>query len=169
MPGQTPVFGFMYPCPDEPVSPLSFQILANQIDGKLQDLQADYTLMLNRKNYDSPTSSAQTVAAGVDTVLTSAVLTYTIPMAGAWVFSAHVFATNITGTVNSHRLRLRQNGVVRFGQVQNTEGGTTNPCDVAGPISAALGDVITLQWLFNGTGNEDIRGTLYGKMLVRTA
>lgn len=169
MPAQTPIYGFQYPCPDEQITPATFQTLANQIDAKLLELQADYTLMLNRKNYDSPNSVAQTIAAGADTVLTSAVLTYTIPMSGLWIFYSRCFAVNITGTVNSHRLHLRQNGVVRFGQVQNTEGGTTNPCNVAGPINAVAGDVITLQWLFNGSGNEDIIGVLEGKMLVRTA
>ncbi len=169
MPAQTPVYGFLYPCPGEPVSPLSFLILANQIDAKLLELQADYDLMLNRKNYDSPSSLAQTIAAGVDTVLTSAVVTYTIPMSGAWVIYAHAFALNITGTVNSHRLRVRQNGNVRFGQVQNTEGGVTNPCDAAGPISAVAGDVISLTWLFNGTGTEDVLATIDAKMMVRTA
>lgn len=170
MPGQTPIYGFLYPCPDETITPASFQILANQIDAKLLELQADYNLMLNRNNFDVDTSSpAQTVAAGVDTVLTAASITYVIPRAGLWVFQARAFAQNITGTVNSHRLRLRQNGVVRFGQVQNTEAGVTNPCNVAGPINATLGDTITLQWLFNGTGNEDIRATMDAKMIVRTA
>ena len=169
MPGQTPIYGFIYPCPDETISPMAFQILANQIDAKLSELQADYTLMLNRKSIDTSSSAAQTVPAGVDTVLTSPVVTYTIPMAGVWVVHAHAFATNITGTVNSHRLHVRQNGVVRFGQVQNTEGGATNPCDAVGPMNAAAGDVVSLQWLFNGTGNEDIFATLDAKMLVRTA
>lgn len=169
MPGQTAIYGFQYPCPGESVSPLAFQVLANQIDAKLLELQADYDLMLNRKNYDSVSSPAQTVPAGVDTILTSAVVTYTIPMSGMWVIYAHAFAFNITGTVNSHRLRVRQNANVRFGQVQNTEGGVTNPCDAAGPISAVAGDVITLTWLFNGTGNEDIRATIDAKMVVRTA
>lgn len=169
MPGQTPIYGFSYPCPDEQITPGAFSTLANQVDAKLLELQSDYDLMLNRKNYDSSLSVAQTVPNSVDTVLTSAVLTYTIPMAGLWVFYAHAIAINITGVPTSHRLRVRQNGVVRFGQVQNTNAGTNNPCDAAGPINAAAGDVITLQWLFNGTGNEDIRALLYGKMLVRTA
>lgn len=169
MPGQTPIYGFEYPCPDELISPLAFLTLANQVDAKLLELQADYNLMLNRKNYDSATSVAQTIAAGADTVLTSALVTYTIPMAGLWVFYGRAFAFNATGTVNSHRLRLRQNAVVRFGQVQNTEAANLIPCNVAGPVNAALGDVITLQWLFVGSGNEDVRAVLKGKMLVRTA
>lgn len=170
MPGQTPIYGFMYPCPDDAITPGAFQILANQIDAKLLELQADYTLMLNRNNFDVDTASvAQTIAAGADTVLTAATTSYVIPRAGLWIFQARAFAVNITGTVNSHRLRLRQNGTVRFGQVQNTEAANTMPCVVAGPINAALGDTITLQWLFNGTGNEDIRATMDAKMIVRTA
>jgi hypothetical protein len=169
MPGQTPIYNFIYPCPDETITAGSFQILANQIDAKLTDLQADYVLMLNRKSIDTSTSAAQTVAAGVDTVLTSPVVTYTIPMAGVWIIHAHAFATNVTGTVNSHRLHVRQNGVVRFGQVQNTEANNTLPCDAVGPFNAAAGDVVSLQWLFNGTGNEDVSATLDAKMLVRTA
>lgn len=169
MPSQTPIYGFIYPCPGEVISPLMFQVLANQIDAKLLELQADYTLMLNRKSLDTSNSAAQTIAAGVDTVLTSPVVTYTIPMSGVYVFYSRAFAVNITGTVNSHRLRLRQNGVVRFGQVQNTEAAVTNPCNVVGPVSAVAGDVITLQWLFNGSGNEDVIAVLDGKMLVRTA
>jgi hypothetical protein len=169
MPGQTPIYGFLYPCPGEVVNPSTFQVLANQIDAKLLELQADYILMLNRKNFDSPNSAAQTVNAGVDTVLTSATVTYTVPMSGLWIFYAHAFVINVTGTVNSHRLHVRQNGVVRFGEVQNTETNLTINCDAAGPINAVAGDVISLQWLFNGTNTEDVIATLDGKMLVRTA
>lgn len=169
MPGQTPIYSFIYPCPDEGVSPLDFQILANQIDAKLVDLRNDYTLMLNRPNFDTVFSPVQTIPANVDTVLTSPLVTYVVPMSGVYVFYAHAFAVNQTGAWNMHRLRIRQNATARFGQTQNTEGSGANPADAAGPIVATAGDVITLTWLFNGSGTEDVRAKLAAKMLVRTA
>lgn len=169
MPGQTPIYGFSYPCQDEAVSPLDFQILANQVDAKLLELQADYTFMLNRNNFDNPASPSQTIPLGVDTVLTAPLAQYVIPVSGVWIVYAHAFVSSATGTPTVHRVRVRQNGIVRFGQTQNTNGGNTNPCDAAGPINAVAGDVITLSWFFNGSGTEDVQAELAAKLQVRTA
>lgn len=169
MPGQTPIYGFTYPCPDEAVSPMDSQSLANQIDAKLTDLRADYQFMLNRNNFDTAFSPAQAIPLGVDTVLTSPMVQYVIPVSGLWVFYVHAFPINVTGNPTVHRVRVRQNAVVRFGQTQNTNNGNFNPCDAAGPINAVAGDTITVSWYFNGTGNEDARASLAAKLLVRTA
>lgn len=169
MPAQTPIYGFIYPCPGEVISPMDFQVLANQIDAKLLELQADYNLMINRKNMRTEISAPQTIAAGVDTVLTSAVVTWVVPMSGLWIVHASAPTVGLAGTVNMQRLRVRQNGVVRFGQTQNTEANTVMLNNAVGPINATAGDTITLQWLFNGTGTEDVGAQIDAKMLVRTA
>lgn len=169
MPGQTPIYGFIYPCPDETVSPAAFSTLANQIDAKLLELQADYTLMLNRKNYDEFSSiPSQVVAAGVDTVLTDPALNYTIPMAGVYVVSTFM-NTSGAATVNMRRVRVRQNAVVRFGATSNTETNNLITPNPSGPIVAAAGDVISLTYLFNGALTESVAGRLSVRMLVRTA
>lgn len=168
MPGSTPVYGFTYPCPGETISPMAFQILANQIDAKLLDLQADYILMLNRRNYDSATSPAQVIAAGADTVLTSPLVTYVTPIAGLYIVRARA-AGNPAGTVNMRRIRVRQNAVVRFGTTANTENNTFCQPVAIGPINAAAGDTITLTYLFNGTVTESVTAELDIKLLVRTA
>lgn len=166
MPGQTPIFGFQYPCPGETVGPGSFSFLANQIDAKLLELESDYDLMLNRKNITTDFSPSQNIPAGVDTVLTSPVVTWTIPMSGVWIVHAEGNPSS-NGNVNMQRLRVRLNAVVQFGQTQNTEGNSILFNNAVGPVVASAGDVITLQWLFNGTVTQDVIARIDAKMLVR--
>jgi hypothetical protein len=168
MPDQTPIYGFTYPCPGEVISPLAFQTLANQIDAKLVQLQADYDAMLNRYNFDTGPQGPQVVPAGVDTVLTAALLNYVIPAAGLWIFRAYCQGSP-AGTTAMRRLRLRQNAVVRFGTTANTEGNNFNQPMLAGPVVAAAGDTISLTYLFSGTVTETVFAQIDGKMLVRTA
>lgn len=167
MPESTPIYGFTYPCPDETVSSASFTILANQIDAKLADVNNDLTLALNRPNVDqSDNSTTQNIAAGVDTVLTLPSSTYTISTAGVWMVRAQVHTFGLP-TVNMMRGRIRQNGVVRYSYTTNTEGNNPGPTFPLGPIVAAVGDVITLQFLFNGAGTMDVFASLTAKMWVR--
>lgn len=168
MPGQTPIYGLLYPCSDEPITPAAFQILANQIDAKLLELQGDYTLMLNRYNYDIESVGPQNIAAGADTVLTGAGLTYTIPMSGVYVVRARSGGIP-SGAFSMMRVRVRQNGVVRFGQTSNTEGNTLVTPVAIGPIVAVAGDVITAQFLYAGAGTVNVFSGIDVKMLVRTA
>lgn len=169
MPGQTPVYGFIYPCPDETVSPADFSTLANQIDAKLLQLDADYVLMLNRKNYDDTSSiPSQVVAAGVDTVLTDPALSYVIPMSGFYVVTVRI-NTSGAATVNMRRIRVRQNAVVRFGATANTENNNLIAPSATGPIVATAGDVISLTYLYNGAGTESVAGQLSVRMITRTA
>lgn len=166
MPAQTPIYGFIYPCPDEIISPMAFQTLANQIDSKLLDLQNDYTAMLNRYNFDSPVAPGQVVPAGVDTALTAAVLNYVTPVAGLWIVRGYAQA-NAAGVTNMRRLRVRLNGVSRPGTTQNAEGNNFIVPMTVVPLVAAAGDTISLTYLFNGTVTETVFGRLDAKMLVR--
>lgn len=167
MPENTPIYGFTFPCPGDLITAGSFTTLANQIDTKLVDVNNDLTFALNRPNVDqTETSVVQTIAAGVDTVLTVPSSLYTIPMAGVWIVRAMI-NTFSAATVNMMRGRIRQNGVVRYSYTTNTEGNNTGPVFPVGPIVAAAGDAISLQFLFNGAGTMDVFATLSAKMIVR--
>lgn len=169
MPAPTPIYGFTYPCPGELITAGAFTTLANQIDAKLADLQADLTLGLNR--YSSYTSSVanQSIPTGVETVLTAAGMSYVIPMAGIWIVRCEVIPQSFPATITVERARIHQNGVFRFGFSQNTEGNSTRRVVASGPIVAALGDTITVRFLHTGSVAMDVSGTLTTKMLVRTA
>lgn len=167
MPESTPIYGFTYPCPDETITSAAFNTLANQIDTKLNDVNNDLILALNRPNVDQGGSAVlQTIAAGVDTVLTIPEATYTILTPGVWMVRAVINTFNLP-TVNMMRGRIRQNGVVRYSYTTNTEGNNPGPVIPLGPIVAAAGDVISLQFLFNGAGTMDVFATLTAKMWVR--
>lgn len=168
MPGQTPIYNFPYPCQGEVINPAVFSLLANAIDAKLLDIQGDYTLMLNRNNSDNGTGVGQVIAAGVDTVLTHPSLNFTINRSGVYIVRATANGTP-AGNVNMRRLHVRQNAVVRFGATVNTETNTFMPPVAAGPVVAAAGDIISLQYLFNGTVTESVTGELDLKMLVKVA
>lgn len=169
MPASTPIYGFTYPCPGELITGGAFSTLANQIDAKLLDLQADLTLGLNR--YSSYTSSAanQNVPTGVETILTASGMSYVIPMAGVWNVRCEVIPVSSPATITVERARIHQNGTFRFGFIQNTEGNNTKNVVAEGPIVAALGDTITVRFLHTGSVAMDVAGTLTTKMLVRIA
>lgn len=169
MPDYTPIFGFEYPCPDETISPAAFSTLANQIDAKLLELQGDNNFAINRPNFDhTKLGTPQTIPNGVDTVLTQPETTYTVTTAGVWMFRGGVATALGAAVTNMYRLRVRQNGVVRAGVTQNTDTGTPQwPFTVPVPMVAAVGDVITLTFLYNGTLTLDVTAFLSGKLWTR--
>lgn len=170
MPASTPIYGFTYPCPGETITSGAFATLANQIDAKLTDVNNDLRLALNRPNVDLGVGSigaTQTITAGVDTVLTLPDSTYTILAAGVWMVKAVVDAIVSPATVNMMVGRIRQNGVVRYNFTSDTEGNTVKKVLPLGPLIAAAGDVITLQFLYNGAGTMDVYAELTARMLVR--
>jgi hypothetical protein len=169
MPGQTPIYGFTYPCPDETVNASSFATLANQIDTKLSDVNNDLSAALLRRNASPFTTGTQVIPAGVDTVLTMVGLTYVIPAAGVWIARAGVFSQVGAPTVNMMRTRVRQNGVQRFGFTHNTEGNVELPPIAFGPVIAAAGDTISVTFLYDGTGTMTVSADLDLKMIVRIA
>lgn len=169
MPGQTPVYNFPYPCPDETVSPLDFQLLANAIDAKLVEVNQDAVLAANRFNVDLATSPIQVIPVNVDTTLTSPLATYTIPVAGVYIAHAFVNDDGTAGAMTMWRARIRQNGVVRYGHGQASPGNSNRPAIPVGPIVAAAGDVITVSAFFNGVGTVGVTCALDVKMNVRIA
>lgn len=170
MPRSTPVYGFTYPCAGEIVDEAAMALLAGQIDTKVNDVRLDMIAALQRRNVDDTSgATTQTITAGVDTVLTlTPGSTYTTPVAGVYVVSATVRATNLPA-VNMMRTRVRQNGVVRFGFTQNTEGNIPMATQATGPIVAAAGDTITVQFLYSGAATMTVTCEIDVKLLCRIA
>lgn len=167
MPDSTPIYGFTFPCPGETVSAAAFATLANQIDAKLLEVNADLTLALNRPNSDqNSAATVQTIPANVDTTLTLVGSTYTVPAAGVWVFHVTVTAATFP-TVNMMRGTVSLNAVPRYRFMLNTEGNNVGPVQPVGAVVAAVGDVFTTQFLYNGAGTMDVRAEYTAKMIVR--
>lgn len=166
MPDTTPIFALPYPCPGDTVDATDFQDLALAIEAVMVNIEADYTLALNRFNVDL-SGAVQTLPAGVDTVITTP--QYTITQAGVYVVSAHLFPASSPATINATRIRVRQGAVSRFGFTQNNEANTTRNVMTNGPIVAAAGDVISGIALFSGAGTLDVFMDLTVKMLCRIA
>lgn len=169
MPASTPIFGFTYPCPDETITPSAFLTLANQIDAKLLELEADRFLALNRFNSDLDNAAIQTITNGVDTTLTSPSSTYTLPMSGVYVFHVDVRPTSSPATISTTQATVHLNTVYLFGQTQNNEGNSTRNISPSGPIVGVTGDVITTRVFYVGSGTMDVQVHMSVKMLVRTA
>jgi hypothetical protein len=168
MPKNTDIYGFTYPCPGDTVDGVTFKTLADQIDVKLNDVNNDWIGALQRRNIDTGSATQAGIAAGVDTVITAADSQYTLPAAGIWLFSIEATPFGWT-TINMARLRVRQNGVVKFGHTVNTENNNQYLPRPRGPIVGAAGDVISTTFLFNGTGTVTVGIVITGKLIVRLA
>jgi hypothetical protein len=169
MPDVTPIYGFTYPCPDEVVGPLAFQVLANQIDSKLNDLAAGQTAALNRPN--ARRESASNIATNnVVQVTVGANSSFVIPTAGVWLVSAFVPSVGGAGALNEVRLRVRQNTTPRFGVTRNTTGGMTLlNTNCFGPLVCAVGDTIDTDFFYTGTLTVSYTVIMNLKMIVRIA
>ena len=167
MPGYTPLYGFPYPCQGETITPASFTNLANAIDAKLLQVNADMVFALNRPNTDIPTTTTQVIPAGVDTVLTIPSSTYTVTVAGVYVFWIHTFSQVAPPTISAQRIRVRQNAVAKFGFTQDSDNNNTIDVRATGVIVAAAGDVISSTFLYTGTGTNTIQAELSVKLLCR--
>lgn len=169
MPDTTPIYGFPYPCPDEVVNAASFTALANAIDTKLLDLQADETAALNRPNARR-VSAANTATAGVVNVTIGANSNFVIPAAGVWLVSAFIGALTGAGASNMYRLRVRNNAVVQFGTTKNGFFGiTTRHLMCQGTIVCAVGDTIDTDFFYVGTLTVGYSAILELKMITRIA
>jgi hypothetical protein len=166
MPANTPLFGFTYPCVGEAIDPLAFKTLAEQIDTKMADVDADRSAALNRRNYDLFSGLQAGIGSGVDTVITATDAQYTLPVSGIWHFSIQATPFGWT-TINAIRLRVRQNGTLRLSHVCNTENNNQYIAHPKGPIIGAAGDVISTAFLFNGTGTVSVQLTISAKLIVR--
>lgn len=168
MPKNTDLYAFTYPCPGEVVDPLAFKTMAEQIDTKMAEVEADWSAALNRRNTDIISAQQTGIAAGVDTVITATDSQYTIPVAGIWLFSIQCFNGSWT-TINMARLRVRQNGVLRFSHTVNTENNNQFLPHPKGPFIAAAGDVMSCVFFFSGTGTATVQLTISAKMVARIA
>lgn len=167
MPATTPIYAFPYPCPGEVINASSFLNLANAIDAKLLELQADAVFALNRPNVDLDVATTQGIPPGVVTTLTTADSTYTISVAGIWVVLLDVSQSSGPTTVTYQRAQVLQNAVVRFGFTQDSENNIPVNCKPFGAIVAAAGDVITGTFLWTGTGTYTVSTKISAKLLCR--
>lgn len=168
MPKNTDLYGFTYPCPGDLIDPASFKTLADQIDAKMAQLNADWSDGLNRRNIDIGSATQAGIAAGVDTVITATDSQYTLPVAGIWFFSIQGTPFGWT-TINMVRLRVRQNGTLRFSHSANTENNNQYLPHPRGPIIGAAGDVISTAAFFSGTGTISMSIVISGKLVARLA
>jgi hypothetical protein len=168
MPASTPIFALPYPCQDEVVTANDFLNLANAIDAKLLQVNADMVFALNRPNVDLNTSDTQAIPPGVVTVLTTADSAYTVSTAGVYVVFVEVVSTGAApATVTYQRAQVRQNAVVRFSFSQDSESNIAMACSPVCVIIAAAGDVITSTFQYTGTGTYTVQTKLSAKLLCR--
>lgn len=170
MPANTPIYGFTYPCDTDPVSFLSFQTLATQIDTRMASVQLDENYATGRYSSITQAANQGAIVAGVETVLTNAGSQYVIPADGVYWIMSYV-RISIAANLSSSRIRVRLNGTPVFGRSYNaippqTLSGTT---PVVGTVSAVTGDTISSAVLFSGTGPGTAQNqVLMVRMLVRT-
>ena len=167
MPATTPIFGFPYPCPGDTINASVFVNLANAIDAKLLEVQADQVFALNRPNVDLDFSSTQVINPGVVTTLTTTDSTYNITTAGVWVVWLEVRDTVAPATITYQRAQVLQNAVAKFAFSHDSDNNNPVPCRPVGPIVAAAGDVITGTILYTGTGTMTVETKLSAKLLCR--
>lgn len=164
----TPIYGFTYPCETDAIDPAAFATLATQIDAKLLELQAEVDQAVGRySSIQSMVPNQAAIAASVDTALTNAGSTYTIPVNGIYIADAS-FTLSAT-TITSMRLMVRLNAVEKYGRTYPgpTSPATLGPGDVPGvPLICAAGDTISCSMLFTGTGTGTASLRLNIRMIV---
>jgi hypothetical protein len=172
MPENTPIYGFTYPCPGDPIDAASFATLANQIDTRLLSMQSDEQWTLGRYSVQLTMTPAQgAIVQGVETALTNADSTYVVPADGVYIATG-IAQVNSTITVDSARLRLRLNAVSIPGRTYNNANApfpaNTYTFDVpSAPFVAVAGDTISAAVLWFGAGVGTAFFQLHVRMLVR--
>jgi len=167
----TPIYAFTYPCDTAAIDPAAFKTLADQIDAKLLDIQADSNLATGRYNVQQDMSPTQGgIVAGVETALTNAGSTYVAPISGIYVVDA--YTSVVATTVTYARLRVRVGGTTRFARSVNNDDGSplSKTWDLpGGPIIATLGQTIDTTMTFIGTGAGTASLHLNVRLIVRLA
>jgi hypothetical protein len=170
MPGATPIYGFSYPCEDEPVTATDFTLLGNAIDAKLLEVQADADYAVGRYNISRDGGSQAGIVVAVETALTNPNAQYVVPVAGVYLTMIDVIILAAT-TITSSRLRVRLNGTPVYGRTVNWENGfSTSGWQVpSGPIVAAAGDTISCAFIYQGTGTATVQIYISSRLVVRIA
>lgn len=172
MPENTPIYGFTYPCPGDPINATTFATLANQIDAQLLVLQDDEEWALGRYSVSQTMSPNQAgLVQGVETALSNANSTYVIPADGVYIANAATQGIATT-SVDSMRLRLRLNGVPIPGRSYNNAASpfpdSTQVFDIpSNPFVAVTGDTISAAVLWFGVGTLTAFLRLDVRMIVR--
>lgn len=170
MPGATPIYGFPYPCVDEPVGYADFEALGDAIDAKLLEVQADADYATGRYNTSQNGGSQAGIAVNVETVLTNPTAQYVTPVAGIYLTLIDV-VINAATTITSSRLRVRLNGTPVYGRTANWENGFSSiQWQVPeAPIVAAAGDTISCSFIYQGTGTATVSIFISPRLIVRIA
>jgi hypothetical protein len=168
MPGVTPIYSFPYPCVDEPVDFADFAALADAIDAKYLELQADEDLATGRYSATFQVATQAGIVVNVDTVMTNPDATYVIPAAGVYLVFASVNMITAT-TITSARFRVRLNGVQVFGRTFNFEFGNINTTFTipSGPLICATGDTVSFTFIYQGSGTASVSFNYTPRMIVR--
>jgi hypothetical protein len=170
MPATTPIYAFPYPCVGEAVNFADFASLANAIDAKYLDLQADTDLALGRYNANFNVAAQAGIAVGVDTVMANPNATYVIPADGVYLVFGNCNMQTAT-TITSARFRVRLNGVQIFGRTFNFQYGNLNTefAIPPAPLICATGDTISFTFLYQGTGTATVSFNYVPRMITRIA
>lgn len=170
MPDTTPIYGFPYPCVNEPVDATDFEALGDAIDAKLLEVQADADYAVGRYNISQSAGAQAGIVVAVETALTNPLAQYVVPVAGIYLTMVDVNINAVT-TITSSRLRVRLNGAPVYGRTMNWEGGLAqNWWQVpSGFIVAAAGDTISCAFLYQGTGTATVQIYLHSRLVVRIA
>lgn len=167
----TPIYAFTYPCMTAAIDPAAFKTLADQIDAKLLDIQADSNLATGRYNVQQDMSPTQGgIVAGTPTPLTNAGSTYVAPVSGIYVVDA--YTSIVATTVIYARLQVRVAGVAKFARSVNNDDGSplSKTWDLPGcAIIVLSGQTIDTQMAFAGTGTGTASLHLNVRLIVRLA
>jgi hypothetical protein len=167
----TPIYGFTYPCLTDAITPAAFKTLADQIDAKLLDVNADKNLAIGRYNVQQDMSPTQGgIAASTLTPLTNPGSTYVAPISGLYVVDG--YTSVVATTVTWARLEVRVAGVSKFGRMVNNEDGSSlsKTWDLPGGLITVLsGQTIDTTMTFTGTGTGTASLHLNIRMIVRLA
>lgn len=171
MPGTTPNYAIPFPCAGDPLNPAAFQSLALGVDNAL--LQGDAAATAATHEAQANLSGQANPAVGVEAIVTfdflggifnlsngitinAAAGTATVVFPGLYGVMMTSGGSQSTLTMTSQRMAVYVNGVLYAAKklrgfnpafVQTLSGSVY--WDV-GPL--VLGDVITLRWVWTGTG-----------------
>jgi|SRR4029450_755676 hypothetical protein len=175
MPGQTPVLGIRYPLIGETVDATSFANFANDVNSAVITTQALATAALNRKECLVPMLTGVAITVAVETTVTftnsglenfnpfrdndnmfnpASPTQITINTSGVYMIVAKDTGVDSFATMTSFRCLVYKNNIAQFGERRNEQDGSSNSIveTVQALLRCEVGDIITVKFLWNGTG-----------------
>lgn len=169
MPETTPIYGFPYPCPGDPINATDFQDLADAIDAQMAVIQDDMDLALNRYNVQQTVAAQALIPPAVETILASAGSTYVLQADGFYLASLRMFLLPVGGVLASARFRLRLAATAIPGYTQYLGNFAQGTQLTAVPIFGTTGQTVDIGVTYFGTGTATVSGGLDVRLVARTA